>query len=69
MKEELKRLRELINQLIARLEAEKEHSAQLQNQLQIRDAELQRAKAQLNDMRKKVDILFAQFKSSDESLL
>lgn len=59
----------LINQLIAQLHNERERSAQLQAQLALRDAELERTKSQLKDMKRKVDSLFAQFQNNGDSLL
>lgn len=59
----------LINQLIAQLHNERERSAQLQAQLALRDAELERTKSQLKDMKRKVDNLFAQFQNNGDSLL
>lgn len=69
LKEELHRLKMLINQLIAQLHNERERSAQLQAQLALRDAELERTKSQLKDMKRKVDNLFAQFQNNGDSLL
>lgn len=69
LKEELHRLKMLINQLIAQLHNERERSAQLQAQLALRDAELERTKSQLKDMKRKVDSLFAQFQNNGDSLL
>ncbi len=61
MKEELNRLKTLVNQLIARLQKERETTTSLRNQLAAREAELERAKNQVQDMRRKVNNLFAQF--------
>lgn len=69
LKEELKRLRTLVNQLIARLNSERDLNAKLQNQLALREAELVRTQTQLKDMKRKVDNLFAQFQNSGDSLL
>lgn len=69
LKEELKRLRTLVNQLIARLNSERDLNAKLQNQLALREAELVRTQTQLKDMKRKVDTLFAQFHNSGDSLL
>ncbi len=69
LKEELKRLRTLVNQLIARLNSERDLNAKLQNQLALREAELVRTQTQLKDMKRKVDNLFAQFHNSGDSLL
>ena len=67
--EELNRLKTLVNQLIARLNSEREENAKLQNQLALREAELVRTQAQLKDMKRKVDNLFAQFHNNGDSLL
>ncbi|MBM6703245.1 hypothetical protein H6A60_01820 [Sutterella massiliensis] len=67
--EELKRLKTLVNQLVARLNTEREVNAKLQNQLALREAELVRTQTQLKDMKRKVDNLFAQFQNSGDSLL
>ena len=67
--EELKRLKTLVNQLVARLNTEREVNAKLQNQLALREAELVRTQTQLKDMKHKVDNLFAQFQNSGDSLL
>lgn len=69
LKEELNRLKTLIKQLIAQLHNERERAAQLQAQLALRDAELDRTKSQLKDMKRKVDSLFAQFQNNNDSLL
>lgn len=69
LKEELKRLRTLVNQLIARLNSERDLNAKLQNQLALREAELVRTQTQLKDMKRKVDNLFVQFHNSGDSLL
>lgn len=69
LKEELNRLKTLIKQLIAQLHNERERAAQLQAQLALRDAELERTKSQLKDMKRKVDSLFAQFQNNNDSLL
>ena len=69
LKEELKRLRTLVNQLIARLNSERDLNAKLQNQLALREAELVRTQTQLKDMKRKVDNLFAPFHNSGDSLL
>lgn len=58
-----------MNQLIARLNSEREQNAKLQNQLALREAELVRTQAQLKDMKRKVDSLFAQFHNNGDSLL
>ena len=67
--EELKRLKTLVNQLVARLNTEREVNAKLQTQLALREAELVRTQTQLKDMKRKVDNLFAQFQNSGDSLL
>ena len=67
--EELKRLKTLVNQLVARLNTEREVNAKLQNQLALREAEPVRTQTQLKDMKRKVDNLFAQFQNSGDSLL
>lgn len=67
--EELKRLKTLVNQLVARLNTEREVNVKLQNQLALREAELVRTQTQLKDMKRKVDNLFAQFQNSGDSLL
>ena len=69
LKEELKRLRTLVNQLIARLNSERDLNAKLQNQLALREAELVCTQTQLKYMKRKVDNLFAQFHNSGDSLL
>lgn len=69
MKEELNRLRTLVTQLIARLKAEREENARLRSQLALKEAELSRAKGQLNEAKRRIDALFAQFRGSDDSLL
>lgn len=69
LKEELNRLKTLIKQLIAQLHNERERASQLQAQLALRDAELERTKSQLKDMKRKVDSLFAQFQNNNDSLL
>lgn len=64
MKQELERLRSLVTQLISRLQQEREMREQLANQLEMKDAELKRARQQLRDMKQKVGDMFSQFRDS-----
>ena len=58
-----------MNQLIARLNSERDLTAKLQHQLALREAALVRTQTQRNDLMRKVDYLFAQFHNSGDSLL
>ena len=69
MKEELDRLQSLIEQLVVRLQNERSMNSQLRNQLAAREAELSRAKSQLNDLRRKVNGLASQFANTEQPLL
>lgn len=67
MKAELNRLQSLIEQLIARLQNERGLNQQLRNQLATREAELARTRAQLQDVRSRMEGMLAQFnRSTDE---
>lgn len=61
MKAELDRLQSLIEQLIARLQNERGVNQQLRNQLATREAELSRTRAQLQDVRSRMESMLAQF--------
>ncbi len=61
MKAELNRLQSLIEQLIARLQNERGLNQQLRNQLATREAELTRTRAQLQDVRSRMEGMLAQF--------
>lgn len=61
MKAELNRLQSLIEQLIARLQNERGLNQQLRNQLATREAELARTRAQLQDLRSRMEGMLAQF--------
>lgn len=61
MKAELNRLQSLIEQLIARLQNERGLNQQLRNQLATREAELARTRAQLQDVRSRMEGMLAQF--------
>ena len=61
MKAELNRLQSLIEQLIARLQNERGLNQQLRNQLATREAELARTRAQLQDVRSRIEGMHAQF--------
>ena len=61
MKAELNRLQSLIEQLIARLQNERGLNQQLRNQLATRAAELTRTRAQLQDVRSRMEGMLAQF--------
>lgn len=61
MKAELNRLQLLIEQLIARLQNERGLNQQLRNQLATREAELARTRAQLQDVRSRMEGMLAQF--------
>lgn len=67
--EELPRLRGLIEQLIERLNQERSTNAELRRTLELRDAELARARTQLADLRKRLDGLFSQLRGESDSLL
>ncbi len=67
--EELTRLRGLIEQLIERLNQERSTNAELRRTLELRDAELARARTQLADLRKRLDGLFSQLRGESDSLL
>lgn len=67
--EELNRLRGLIEQLIERLNQERSTNAELRRTLELRDAELARARTQLADLRKRLDGLFSQLRGESDSLL
>lgn len=62
MKKELERLRTLVEQLIARLQMERDERVKLENQLNVRQGELERAKAQLADLRRKQAAVISQLK-------
>lgn len=64
MKQDIERLKALIQQLIVRLGNERATAAQLRNQLEAKDAELARTKAQLNDMRRKLNGILNQITST-----
>ena len=55
IQQEVERLRSLVTQLINRLQNERDQRQQLTHQLEVRDAELKRARQQLHEMKKKVD--------------
>ena len=57
IQQEVERLRSLVTQLINRLQ-------QLAHQLEVRDAELKRARQQLHEMKKKVDEMLSQFRDA-----
>ena len=61
MKAELNRLQSLIEQLIARLQNDRGLNQQLRNQLATREAELARTRAQLQDVRSRMEGMLAQF--------
>ena len=61
MKAELNRLQSLIEQLIARLQNERGLNQQLRNQLATREAELARTRAQLQDVRSRMEGMLVQF--------
>ena len=61
MKAELNRLQSLIEQLIARLQNERGLNQQLRNQLATREAEFARTRAQLQDVRSRMEGMLAQF--------
>ena len=61
MKAELNRLQSLIEQLIARLQNERGLNQQLRNPLATREAELTRTRAQLQDVRSRMEGMLAQF--------
>lgn len=61
IKAELNRLQSLIEQLIARLQNERGLNQQLRNQLATREAELARTRAQLQDVRSRMEGMLAQF--------
>ncbi len=64
MKQDIERLKALIQQLIVRLGNERATAAQLRNQLEAKDAELARTRAQLNDMRRKLNGILNQITST-----
>ena len=64
IKQEVERLRSLVTQLISRLQSERDHRQQLAHQLEVRDAELKRARQQLQEMKQKVDELLSQFRDA-----
>lgn len=64
MKQDIERLKALIQQLIVRLGNERATAAQLRNQLEAKDAELARTKAQLNEMRRKLNGILNQITST-----
>ena len=61
IQQEVERLRSLVTQLINRLQNERD---QLAHQLEVRDAELKRARQQLHEMKKKVDEMLSQFRDA-----
>lgn len=67
MKAELDRLQSLIEQLIARLQNERGVNQQLRNQLAAREAELTRTRAQLQDVRTRMENMLAQFNHPNSS--
>ena len=62
IQQEVERLRSLVTQLINRLQNEQRQ--QLAHQLEVRDAELKRARQQLHEMKKKVDEMLSQFRDA-----
>ena len=54
----------LVTQLINRLQNERDQRQQLAHQLEVRDAELKRARQQLHEMKKKVDEMLSQFRDA-----
>ena len=64
IQQEVERLRSLVTQLINRLQNERDQRQQLAHQLEVRDADLQRARHQLHEMKKKVDEMLSQFRDA-----
>lgn len=53
MKQELFRLRTLIQQLISQLQVERDERVKLENQLKVSKAELEHVRSQLGELRRK----------------
>ena len=64
IQQEVERLRSLVTQLINRLQNERDQRQQLAHQLEVRDAELKRARQQLHEMKKNVDEMLSQFRDA-----
>lgn len=62
MKKELERLRTLVEQLVARLQMERDERVKLENQLKVRQAELEHTRTQLADLRRKQAAIISQLK-------
>lgn len=67
MKQELERLRSLVTQLIHRLQNERDQRQQLAHQLEVRDAELKRARQQLQEMKQKAAAMLSQLRDAGSS--
>lgn len=64
MKQELFRLRTLIEQLISQLQAERDERVKLENQLKVSKAELEHVRSQLVELRRKQAAVISQLKDN-----